>query len=230
MTGNKNNQGENEQIRERLLQASTWDEVSQIRKDLIADGSKAGTIDAVISQLRRKGLLPPKVAVARTQRALARREALPAEYLIDMMEVPGDANMCRGYKLGQLNLLAAARLLQELGKIQAEQVNPVINLVQALRLEEKSAAEAARGEGRMIADEAAEGLAARILPALDQRLGQLQPQKADIAQSPHPMQGLFARMMERLMENLMGQVVPGARETASLPPGWEDGGVEETWR
>ena len=226
MTEKQAEQGINEEIRERLAQVTSWEEVSRIRKDLIGEGKKEGTIDAVISHLRRQGRLPPRTAVAKT-RALMHREALPAEYLIDMAELP-DPLMCRGYKMGQLNLLVAARLLQELGRIQAGQVDPIINLVQALRLEEKSAAEAARGEGRAIAQEAAQeasqGVAGELMQALGPRLASLEQKKPDIATTQNPMQGVMARSLEAIMDRMMNSLTPGSQgqqnAQSSLPQGW----------
>jgi hypothetical protein len=78
----------------------------------------------------------------------------------------------------------------------------------------------AKSESAEVASRAAEETAARVAQYFDQK-------RPDIAQSPNPMQGLFARLMETMFTNLVGSMFPQARGQSSLPPGLEDGGVVE---
>jgi hypothetical protein len=123
---------------------------------------------------------------------------------------------------GMMKMRAAMLMVMDLinmRKADAEafalEVKPILDLMKETRLEQDAAAQRARASTMEAAREAAEETAARTAQWLEGRLSQ----KPDIAQSPHPMMGLFARMMERLMGNLMGQVVPGASETP--PEGFE---------
>jgi hypothetical protein len=135
---------------------------------------------------------------------------------------------------GMMKLRAAILMVMELVNIEkgsaeahAKLMEPVLKLMQEARLEQDAAAQRARASSLEAAREAAEETAARTAQYWDQHLAQLQTHKADIATTQHPMQGLFARLMETMFTNLVGSMFPQPRGQSSLPPGLEDGGVVE---
>ena len=76
-----------------------------------------------------------------------------------------------------------------------EQANPIIKMAQEMRQAEGQAAQVA-------AQEAARETAAQVAAYFDQK-------KPDIASTPSPMEGVFARVLESTLGSLMGKLFPG---------------------
>ncbi len=128
---------------------------------------------------------------------------------------------------GMMKLRAAMLMVSDLinmRKADAEafalEVKPILDLMKETRAEQDAAALRAREAGSDIAREAAsnaaEETAARVAAYFDQR-------KPDIASTSDPIKGMFARVMETLLNRVTGTALGGGQPgEAQLPPGWSD--------
>jgi len=184
--------GVNERIRERLLEAVDEESLSQIRRQLKDEGENPGTIDAVVSELRKKGQLVFKKSTAITK-------AQPVEEIVANLPWPVDVNghvnavFVAGMRYEAMNVIRGIRLAQELSKMGVEQATPVIKMAQEMREAEGQAA-------KIIAVELAEATLEGnkdLRGAISQLGNQMQ------VSGPNP----FASMMAGVMQPVLGQVM-----------------------
>jgi hypothetical protein len=109
-----------------------------------------------------------------------------------------------GVEYGMKSILIGVRVAQELSKMGIEQATPIIKMAQEMRQAEGQAAQVA-------AQEAARETAAQVAAYFDQK-------KPDIASTPSPMEGVFARVLEGTLSSLMGKLFPGGG--TETPPGF----------
>lgn len=113
-------------------------------------------------------------------------------------------------------LLLAARLNQELAITQSQSVQPMINMLLAMRQEEKEAADSARGSSVEIASETAHQTALEMANFIDQRVPRVEP--------PKSVNEMFAKRIDRLWEYMehamLGRLAPGLQQ-GQVPEGWE---------
>ena len=125
---------------------------------------------------------------------------LPVENLIRTLNLPEVTDGNRevfdsGVEYGMKSILIGVRIAQELSKMGIEQAMPIIKMAQEMRQAEGQAAQVA-------AQEAARETAAQVAAYFEQK-------KPDIASTPSPMEGMFARVMESTLSRLMGKLFPG---------------------
>jgi hypothetical protein len=220
--GNKEKETRADFIRRRFSEAETPEDVKRIRGELLEEDIPQSTVDTIKGEMLKKGQLPKgatETGMATLQRAfpqrLGRYDVLTPEGVLEQLRLQ-DGEYKVGFTDGIAMLLLAARLNQELAATQAQQMEPMIKMLSAMRQEEKDAAERARGSTMDVAREAAEGAAARVVGYLDQK-------KPDIASTPDPVKGFVARAMETMWDRITGTVLGGAQTgQAQLPPGWAD--------
>jgi len=122
---------------------------------------------------------------------------------------------------GMMKLRAAMLMVMDLVNIQKEaaeadarRIDPILKLMQEARTEQDAAAARARQSNTEIAETAAMGAAGAVLGRIDARFEELKQKKADIATVQNPMQGLMARTMETLMNQLTGKLLG---QSAAVP-------------
>ena len=204
------------EIRERLLEAVTEDHLKEIAKALEMEGVNPNTIRAQISKLRSKGHLIFQTAVTETE-----TKPRPVEGIIQTAKLPtivdGQGEIFNaGVEYGMKMIVAGVRLAQELSTMGVAQASPVIRMAKEMR-------EAEAVSSEKLAETAAEEVMGRALAYIDERV---KPSKVDIAATPNPMQGIMARIAERVVDQVFniagGQKGGGRGAEVSLPPGWED--------
>ena len=166
MNNKNNDQTVRERITARVLQATSEDDLRRIRQDLKDEGEKEGSINAVVSELRKKGhfkfgggrgdLYPIKIG---------KSEIIPPEQALGHIRLQdGD------YKLGFLDgmgvLIMAARYNQLLAASQSEVLTNQLKIMEESR---KGSAEVAQEA----AARAAAGVGAQIMPRIDQLAAQV---------------------------------------------------------
>jgi len=132
---------------------------------------------------------------------------LPVENLIRTLNLPEVTDGNRevfdsGVEYGMKSILIGVRIAQELSKMGIEQAMPIIKMAQEMRQAEGQAAQVA-------AQEAARETAAQVAAYFEQK-------KPDIASTPSPMEGMFARVMENTLGRLMGKLLPGCEAETPL--------------
>jgi len=202
---NENDKGVNERIRLRVLEATDDESLSNIRQQLKEEGEKAGSIDAVVSELRKKGYRKfggKSTAITKT---------LPVEAIVDQMVMPVgvDGAFIAGMKYEAFNIIRGIRLAQELSKMGIDQASPVIKMAQEMRESEAQAAKILAGEFAEATLEANKDLKGAI--------GQLGQQIT--ASGANPMLGymmpLIMPEIQKLMARFSGQLVPGTSQTGT---------------
>jgi len=219
----ENGEGRKEYVRRRFLEAVAPEDIERIRKELIVDEDiPRGTVDTVKNEMKKRGELP----VASTEASLVtlkrqfpqrlgRYDVLTPEAVLQELRLQ-DGDYKVGFVDGIAMLLLAARLNQELATTQAQAMTPMISMLQALREEERQAAERAKSSSLDIAREAAQDAVGGVLGYIDQKLPKGPP--------PKDTSELITRRIDKmwdLMEHMMEQrLMPGY--AANKPPeGWE---------
>ncbi len=219
----ENGEGRKEYVRRRFLEAVAPEDVERIRKELIVDEDiPRGTVDTVKNEMKKRGELP----VASTEASLVtlkrqfpqrlgRYDVLTPEAVLQELRLQ-DGDYKVGFVDGIAMLLLAARLNQELATTQAQAMTPMISMLQALREEERQAAERAKSSSLDIAREAAQDAVGGVLGYIDQKLPKGPP--------PKDTSELITRRIDKMwdmMEHMMEQrLMPGY--AANKPPeGWE---------
>ncbi|MDP3061911.1 MAG: hypothetical protein Q8O40_01675 [Chloroflexota bacterium] len=147
---------------------------------------------------------------------LGRYEIIPPEQALRGIRLQdGD------YKVGFIDgigmLLLAVRYTQELATLQANMMDPTIKMVQAMREEERIAIEKTDRSAASAASRAAEEMADRVVSHFEDRLARIEAKATPGPSSGNPMMAMMARVMEPLINNAMGGLVPG------LTPKGQDG-------
>ena len=190
--GVNNDTGIKERLRERLLEAVDDESLASIRQQLKGEGENPGSIDAVVSELRKKGLLAFKKNTAITK-------AQPVEEIVANLPWPVDVNghvnatFVAGMRYEAMNVIRGIRLAQELSKMGVEQATPVIKMAQEMREAEGQAAKVIAAE---LAEATLEGNR-DLKAAIGQMGNQMQ------VSGPNP----FASMMAGVMQPVLGQVM-----------------------
>lgn len=210
------------EIEERLLEATSEEDLDGIHKVLKLEGVPDGSIRGTISRLKSKGQLI--FITALTERGEGTKP-LAVESIIQEMKLPVIANggariFDAGVGYGMRTLIAGVRLAQELSQMGIAQARPVILMASEMRKAEGLSAQEA---GQVAAENALAGA-----------IQYMSTQKADIATVPDPMMGIFARAMEPALMQVFAKVggmfggkQPGQagqqpQPGTGLPSGWEE--------
>lgn len=215
---NEDDKGVNERIRARVLEATDEESLSNIRQQLKEEGEKPGSIDAVVSELRKKGRL--KFG----EKSTAITKTLPVEAIVDQMEMPVgvDGAFIAGMKYEAFNIIRGIRLAQELSKMGIDQASPIIKMAQEMRESEGQAAKIIAGE---LAEATLEGN-----KELRQSIWQLGQQIT--ASGANPMMGymmpLIMPEIQKLMARFSGQQpVQDTSQTTEKQSTQSSPGIEE---
>ena len=224
-----------DEIKERLLEADSEEQLTIIKKTLSMEGVPQGSIDSCVQRLKTKGELIFQTAVTRYGDGT---KPQAVETIIRGMKLPelvldgGKEIFDSGVRYGMSALVAGVRLAQELSQMGISQASPVIRMAQELRA---GAGESAREAGQVAAENAIAG-------AMEYLASQQKPQgKVDIATVRDPMMGILARAMEPALTQAMNKMFsafggqtaqPGTQTTQiaeqpnqglNLPSGWSMG-------
>lgn len=211
MANNNGEQGVVERIKARLLQATGEDELRQIRQELKDQGEKPGSVDACVSELRKKGYLKfSKGTEGFYPVKVGKDDLIPPEVALRNFQLQ-DGDYRKGFTDGMAVLILAARYNQVLAASQAE---ILANQLQIMEESRKGSAEVAQEA----ASRAAAGVAAEVLPKIDALQAQI------VAQSGHPFAGLMVSMMAPAFQQAGQQLMrlftgtqPGGQPGQSQP-------------
>jgi len=197
MSNNEESAGVKERIKARLLEATSEDELKRIRQELKDAGEKPGSIDACVSELRKKGHLKFSASSGRDGTLATRKtgESVLPEWLErDVAEIfDGEVRDQRIFMAGMSVPLMGLRLF-------SEGVKPIIDLLSTWQRGQAEAARAAQGDvvaAAQTAGEAAAGGVARYFMET----------KPWLATAQNPMQAMMADAMSPLFKQLLGQVI-----------------------
>lgn len=219
----ENNEGRKAYIRRRFLESVTPEDVDRIRHELVVDEDiPRSTVDTVKNEMKKKGELPmagDETSLVSMKRQfpqrLGRYDVLTPEAVLQELRLQ-DGDYKVGFVDGIAMLLLAARLNQELATTQAQAMTPMISMLQALREEERQAAERAKASSLDIAREAAQDAVGGVLGYLDQKIPKGPPPKDTSELITKRIDKLWD-MMDHMMES---QMFPGY-EAGKPPEGWE---------
>ena len=220
---NENNEGRKAYIRRRFLESVAPEDVDRIRHELIVDEDiPRGTVDTVKNEMKKKGELPmagDETSLVSMKRQfpqrLGRYDVLTPEAVLQELRLQ-DGDYKIGFVDGIAMLLLAARLNQELATTQAQAMTPMISMLQALREEERQAAERAKSSSLDIAREAAQDAVGGILGYLDQKIPKGPP--------PKDMSEMITKRIDKMwdmMDHMMQQKMFPGYEAGKPPEGWE---------
>ncbi|MCX7912293.1 MAG: hypothetical protein N2506_04955 [Dehalococcoidales bacterium] len=214
-------------VRRRLGEAVTGEDVERISRELVHDENiPEGTVKRVRAEMKKRGELPGDTNASLVSlkrqfpQRLGRYEVLTPEAVLQELRLQ-DGDYKIGFIDGIAMLLLAARLNQELATTQAQAMTPMIQMLQALRQEEREAVERAKSSTLDVAHTAAQEAVSGVIGYLEQRIPKGPP--------PKDMTEMFTRRLDRIweyMEHMMEQrMFPQA---ASKPPeGWEVEHIKE---
>jgi hypothetical protein len=194
MGSNNNDRGVRERITAAVLEATDEQSLREIRQRLKDEGLKEGSINAVISELKKKGLLkfgggsgdfyPVKIG---------KSEIIPPEQALSHIRLQ-DGDYKLGFIDGMSTLIMAARYNQLLAASQAEVLSNQLRIME---------------EGRRGSIEVAQAVASELAQAVQasnqEILGAIK--SSAIAQSRNPMQAMVINAMEPLFRQLLTQVM-----------------------
>ena len=219
----ENSEGRKAYIRRHFLEAQTPEDVDRIRHELIADEDiPRSTVDTVKNEMKKKG----ELAIAGSEASLVslkrqfpqrlgRYDVLTPEAVLQELRLH-DGDYKVGFVDGIAMLLLAARLNQELATTQAQAMTPMISMLQALREEEREAAERAKSSSLDIAREAAHDAVGGVLSYLDQKIPKGPP--------PKDMTEMITKRLDKmwdLMDHMMEQRMFPGYGAGKPPEGWE---------
>lgn len=196
MSNENNEPGVRERITARLLEATSEDELKRIRQDLKDQGEKPGSIDAIVSELRKKGGLKFSASAGRNGSLTTRKtgESVLPEWVAGQIDLfDGSERDKHIFMSGMAVPLLGLRLF-------AEGVKPFIDLLSTWQRGQAEAARSAQGDvvaAAQVAGEAAAGGVAKFFMET----------KPWIATAPNPMQAMMVDAMSPLFKQVMGQVM-----------------------
>lgn len=202
-----NEEGIKERIRRRLLEATDADDLARIRQQLREEGEKPGTVDAVVHELRKRGLLKFDESKPGPARPGTAKELVPAmQSFIEEVYVPrpvdGRDGYWDGYESGtrraRQDIFLAMLALRELSSMSIGQAAPLVQLAKELRPQGDSAETA-----RLAAQEVMQGIMPQIINPVRTQA---------IAASPDPMQTMLANALQPLFQQALSQLM-----TAFMP-------------
>lgn len=128
----------------------------------------------------------------------------------------GDGNegvaMLKGMMLlraAQLMVMNDVEIMKGQADAQATAIKPILDIMEKAREDMDAAAERARASTEDVAQAAAAGAAARATMHIDERFEEMMRQKTDIAQTPNPLEGVMARTMETVFNQLTNRMLGG---------------------
>jgi len=208
MTNSNNDEGVRARITRRVLEATSEADLKLIRQELKEAGEKQGSIDAVVSELRKKGHLKFDGAAGSFYPVkIGKSEIIPPEQALAHIRLQ-DGDYKLGFVDGMGVLIMAARYNQLLAASQAEV------LANQLRIMEES-----RKGSADIAQETAERTIGSVLPQILEAVKQ-----AAVASSPNP----FATMMSQAMQPLLQQTMGNLMRAFTPQPGQPQPGQPDT--
>ncbi len=214
----ENGESRKDYVRRRFLEAATPEDVDRIRKELIVNEDiPRGTVDTVKNEMKKKGEIPVAdsesslVSMKRQfPQRLGRYDVLTPEAVLQELRLQ-DGDYKIGFVDGIAMLLLAARLNQELATTQAQAMTPMISMLQALREEERQAAERAKSSSLDIAREAAHDAVSGVVGYLEEKMPKGPP--------PKDMNEMFTKRLDKMWEMMEQRMFPGS--PGKPPEGWE---------
>jgi len=210
------------QVRKRLLEGATRDE-------LLTEGFNKSTISTVASEVKKEmgTRTPIGKAPLTTQKGLPIfAKGSPPEAIIDSIEIPDvtdgqGVSFEQGIKFGMSLLVLSTRLVQELAGIGVTQAKPILDMAKSMREGEALASKNAAGEAAMEAAGMVEQSLMPILSNLQRNNG--------AGEGKDPMRSMMARTMEPIMQkmmgNMLGRLIPGAPQKQLTEGTGEAGGA-----
>lgn len=191
--------------------------------ELVAEGFNTRSVDICAQELEKDGhrRRPPKpgkpsgkevVSTGKAGEVQIFARGSPPEALINAIEIPVEDGHIEGFekglKFGANIVVLGVRIAQELSNLGVQQARPLIEMSKSMREGEAMAAKSAAGEAALLA-------AAQVQQ-------NLQPYLANIGRpaGEDPIKAMFARMLEPVLQSMVGKFMPGARGTEQLPPNW----------
>ncbi len=125
-------------------------------------------------------------------------------------------------RAAQLMVMNDVEIMKGQAEAQAIAVKPILDIMETAREDMDAAAERAKASTTEAAEAAAAGAAARAAVHIDERFDEMMRQKPDIAQVPHPFEGVMARTMETMLNQLTNKLLGGQGGQAGPTPGFVD--------
>jgi hypothetical protein len=206
-------EGVKERIRRRILEATDADDLARIRQELKDEGEKPGTIDAVVHELRKKGHLRFDEGKTTFSKMATGKEIIPAMHsFIEEVYVPrpidGRDGYWDGYEAGtrraRQDLFLSIMALQQLSSLGVQQAQPLVAMAKELRAE-VNPYEVAQAASQQTLNSSLP----QILSVVKQ---QATPRSAD------PWDDMMVRLIEPLMQQMMGTVMGGMMPTGMGQP------------
>jgi hypothetical protein len=207
-------EGVKERIRRRILEAINADDLARIRQELKDEGEKPGTIDAVVHELRKKGHLRFDEAKTGFPRMTTGKEIIPAMHsFIEEVYVPrpidGRDGYWDGYEAGtrraRQDLFLSIMALQQLSSLGVQQAQPLVAMAKELRAE-VNPYEVAQAASQQVLNSSMP----QILSAVRQHA---------TPSSSNPWDDMMVRLIEPLIQQMMGAVMGGMMPMGAGQPG-----------
>jgi len=207
-------EGVKERIRRRILEATDADDLARIRQELKDEGEKPGTIDAVVHELRKKGHLRFDESKTTFSKMATGKEIIPAMHsFIEEVYVPrpidGRDGYWDGYEAGtrraRQDLFLSIMALQQLSSLGVQQAQPLVAMAKELRAE-VNPYEVAQAASQQVLNSSMP----QILSAVRQHA---------TPQSPNPWDDMMVRLIEPLIQQMMGTVMGGFMPGGMMPMG-----------
>ena len=119
-------------------------------------------------------------------------------------------------RAAQLMNLTDVEIMKGQAEAQAIAIKPILDIMEKAREDMDAAAVRAKASTTEAAEAAAAGAAARAAVHIDERFDQMMQQKPDIAQAPNPLEGVMARTMETMFNQLTNRMF-GVQGVSSTP-------------
>ncbi len=209
-------EGVKERIRRRILEARDADDLARIRQQLREEGEKQGTVDAVVHELKKRGLLKFDEGKPGPSRPAMTKDVVPAmQSFIEEVYIPrpvdGRDGYWDGYEAGtrraRQDIFLAMLALRELSTMSIGQAAPLVQLAKELR---------PQGDTAETAKLAAQEVVQAMLPEIA-RLAKTQA----IAASPDPMQTMLANALQPFFQQALAQFMAAFTrgQHQGMPPG-----------
>ncbi len=126
-------------------------------------------------------------------------------------------------RAAQLMVMNDVEIMKGQAEAQAKSIQPILETMEQARRDMDAAAARAKESSIEIAEIAAAGAAARAVSRIDEIFEATRQAKTDVATVQKPMEGMFARAMESLMNTVMSRFTGGTGgEQVALPASWSD--------
>lgn len=187
----------------------------RMEDELVTEGFNPRSVDICAQELEKDGyrkrppkpekppadLIPVGAQAGKGMQVFAKGS--PPEAIIDSISLPiadGEGPAFeKGLKFGASIVVLGVRVAQELSNLGVQQARPLIEMSKSMR------------EGEALAAKSASGEAAMAAAAMVQQ--NLQPYLANMSRppaGPNPMKEMITRLMEPMMQRMLGGVIPGA--------------------